>query len=476
MRPLLLVLALALAACTDPTPDPGTDPGDDDDATAEDLPAGEPCSADDTLERPDGWAVESHCKGGGADYARLFDDTVVHRFDIEIDAADYAATMDDLADILGGGGGPGGPADVAEEPMWVPVTVRYDGDVWTSVGMRYKGNSSLRSAYSSGGRKLPFRLGFDHFEDEVPAIDDQRMWGFKKLTFSSGFKDDSLVREKVGADLFREAGVPAARGAFVAVFVDFGEGPTYFGLYTMVEDPSNKMLDTQFADDSGNLYKPDGDGARLTSFDQESMVKKTNEEEADWSDVQALIEALNGDRTDAAAWRAGLEAVFDAEAYLTVLAVNQTLVNWDTYGWMTHNYYLYADPSDDGRLVWFPWDLNESMLVTNGGPGGGGTTEVFAESRSAQWPMIRFLLDDAEYEARYRQELGALLDGAFDEDAVVDRIERYHDLIAPWVTGEQGESSPYTNLSNANSFNSSVAGLRDHVQDRRAAVQAALAN
>ena len=50
------------------------------------------------------------------------------------------------------------------------------------------------------------------------------------MTFSNGFKDDSLIRDKVAADIFRNAGVPAARGAFVRVYVDFGEGPTYFGL------------------------------------------------------------------------------------------------------------------------------------------------------------------------------------------------------------------------------------------------------
>jgi len=45
------------------------------------------------LVRPTGWAVESHCSGVVPDYDRLFDDTVVHRFDITIDPADYQAAV-----------------------------------------------------------------------------------------------------------------------------------------------------------------------------------------------------------------------------------------------------------------------------------------------------------------------------------------------------------------------------------------------
>ena len=88
----------------------------------------------------------------------------------------------------GGSGGPGSFSD--DEPNYFPVTIQYDGDVWEHVGMRYKGNSSLHSSWPAGNHKLPFRLDFDEFEDDYPEIDDQRFWGFKKLTFASNFRDD----------------------------------------------------------------------------------------------------------------------------------------------------------------------------------------------------------------------------------------------------------------------------------------------
>ena len=74
------------------------------------------------------------------------------------------------------------------------------------------------------------------------------------------------------------------------------------------------------------------------------------------------------DASNAQTWRDGLEQVFDVYGFLRVLAINQAMVNWDSYGCMSHNYYVYSDPSDDGRIKWFPWDLNEAMLAS--GPDG----------------------------------------------------------------------------------------------------------
>lgn len=47
----------------------------------------------------------------------------------------------------GPGGGDGGPVNmVRENPAWVTTTVKFEGNTWTNVGFRYKGNSSLRSS------------------------------------------------------------------------------------------------------------------------------------------------------------------------------------------------------------------------------------------------------------------------------------------------------------------------------------------
>jgi spore coat protein CotH len=205
------------------------------------------------------------------------------------------------------------------------VEIGQDGHTWWHVGMRFKGNSSLVSAWQRGVRKLGFRLDFDRFEDDYPEIRNQRFNGFHELTFANGFGDSSLVRDKVAADLFRAAGVPAAYGAFAAVYLDVGDGPFYAGLFTVIEDPSDAMLGARLGAAGANLYKPEGPGADWTHFDAAGFEKETNEASG-FQDVEAAIGALHADRTDAAAWRAGLDAAFDARGFLRALAVNQAMV------------------------------------------------------------------------------------------------------------------------------------------------------
>ena len=126
-----------------------------------------------------------------------------------------------LAGLRGRGGAPN---LTTRDPMYVPVTVMYDGRTWTQVGMRYKGNSSLMASAIGSNGKIPFRLDFDRYEDENPAIENQRFFGFQKLTFSSNVGDDTQLREALAVEVFRDRSVPAARAAFYRMYVDTGVG------------------------------------------------------------------------------------------------------------------------------------------------------------------------------------------------------------------------------------------------------------
>jgi len=342
--------------------------------------------------------------------------------------------------------------------------------------MRFKGNSSLVAAWKAGARKLGFRLDFDRYEDDYPEIRNQRFNGFHELTFSNGFNDPSLVRDKVAADLFRAAGVPAAYGAFAAVYLDVGEGPFYAGLFTAIEDPSDAMLAHRLGASGANLYKPEGAGADWRAFVASGFPKKTNEG-SNFQDVEAAIAALHADRTDAAAWRAGLAAAFDVAGFLRALAVNQAMVNWDAYGCIAHNYYLYGQPDHGGRLAWIPWDLNGALRPAT--RDGCYPESVMLDEVGAQWPLLRWVLDDATWRQAYREELATLLDGPFSATALDPALTAAHELVAPWVIGPEAvETAPYTFLRGPSAFASSLAGtptsLLDHVASRRAAVRQAL--
>ncbi len=73
------------------------------------------------------------------------------------------------------------------------------------------------------------------------------------------------MREKITSDILRAAGVPAAKTAYYSVYLDRGAGPQFLGLYTAVELPDDTLIESQFASDEGNMYKPSGAARRHPS-------------------------------------------------------------------------------------------------------------------------------------------------------------------------------------------------------------------
>ncbi|GAB3701962.1 hypothetical protein GCM10027592_30810 [Spirosoma flavus] len=449
------------------------------------------------------WTDESHGGDAEPNYAIAFSQTEVKTMEITMTAAQWQAIQTDMAakswgnfgtsggaatnpgggvnpgiGVNPGGGQAGGGGSFGQDPEYVALPVRINGKLWDHVGFRLKGNSSLSSAWRSGIYKLPFRLKMDEFEDTYSDITDQRYYGFKELSMSPGYSDNSLLREKIVADIFRQGGVAAAQTAFYRVYIDFGAGKKYCGVYTMVEVIDDTMVKTQFGEKKGNIYKPE---STLQTFNVAQFEKKNNETKADYSDVQAFINALNATNrtTNAAAWRSSLEQTFNVDQYLKYLAVNNTIVNWDAYGAMAHNYYLYNSPTS--KLTWIPWDHNMSMTNTSGGGGnmggnGGGNRAVSLEMTEVGtgWPLIRYIAQDPVYYAKYKQYVRTFTETVFTTANMNALIDQNYNLIAPYVTGTESEQKPYSYLSSATDFTSAQAALKSHVASRNQAVTAFL--
>lgn len=425
---------------------------------------------------PVGWGEDTHSKEADPNYELLFDHNDVLRMDIVIAPEDWQAMLDDMTEKFGRFGNPFGfgsnssfnpfePWNLGgdENPIYVPCNLVFKGITWYHVGIRFKGNASLSTTWGSGSYKLPLRFNFDKFEDDFPEIKNQRFYGFDKLALASSFYDNSLVREKVTNEIFRAAGVPVGRDAFCRVFIDYGEGKMYFGLYTLQEIPAKPMLNSIFAEDDGNLYKPDGNGASFRNWDQESFDKETNEDEADFSDVRELYDVLHSDRTDEAAFKTSLESVFNVDGFLRYLAVNQVICNWDSYGNLPHNYYLYHNPGDD-LLHWIPWDFNMAMEPVGIMPA--LSLELSAAEVNQRWPLIRYLLDIPDYHARYVFYVKKAIEEVFYPQRMNAVFDEAYELISPYVKGEYGEVYLYSNLNRLSDFDDAFTVLKNHLENR----------
>ena len=184
-------------------------------------------AAGDTAKYNADWTFAS--RGNAApDYTSVFPDDQVNSLEIIMTAEQWTAIKTNMKTLYGNdfgtggqGGMPPGPGSTTGEPNYIDVTLKFRNKTWKNVGFRLKGNSTLRTAWSSGNYKLPFRLNFDEFEDKYPAITNQHFYGFEEMSLSPGAKDPSLIHEKLASDVFRQAGIPAARCAFYEVYIVF---------------------------------------------------------------------------------------------------------------------------------------------------------------------------------------------------------------------------------------------------------------
>lgn len=423
------------------------------------------------------WSTESHSNDADPNYTVVFPQDKVNTLEISMTKETWQEIRTDMISVKGsdfgvggtqqggggimpGGGGVPGGVNSTTEPKYVSVTLKFNGKTWNNVGFRLKGNSSLTSIWRGGIYKLPFRMQFDEFEDKYPEIKNQRLYGFKEVSMSPAFKDNSLIREKVAADIFRMAGIPAAQTAFYKVYINFGDGLKYCGVYTMIEAIEDTMLKSQFGEEKGNLYKPE---STFQNFSQAQFEKKNNEETPDWSDVQATITALNASTrtSNPTLWRENLEKVLNVDHFVKWLAVNTTLVSWDTYGAMAHNHYLYNHSSK--KLLWIPWDNNEALTSQ-------ARVQLSLAGVATNWPLINYIANDPVYYAKYKAYVKDFNDNVFTTSKMNEIFDKATTLITPYVNGTEKEVAPYSNLTNASSFTAALPVLKQHVVSRNQAV------
>lgn len=417
-----------------------------------------------TISTPD-WTAETHGKLKApaitTNLSKIFDNSQVQRLDITIDANNAAVMQSNLATLRTKLLAPNN-FYLMDDPIYVPADVKYNGKQWYRVGIRFKGNSSL---YGANSNKLPLKLKFNEFEDIYPAIAGQRFYGFKSLSLKSNFKDESQIHENIANQLFRDFGLKSSHSSYYKLYVDYGTGPIYYGLYTLVEEVDDTVIKTQYADETGNLYKPEDGAASFATgtFNTYEFAKKTNESVLDYSDVQALYDALNSNLrlTDTATWKANLEKILDVPIFLKWLAANNVMQNWDTYGVMTHNFYLYRNPVTK-LLEWIPWDNNEALASDN------RCLTLGAAEVTSKWPLIRYLLDNADYAAEYRLNVHNFATNYFNAARMVPIYETQSALIQEAVLSE---GAGYT-FTSSSKFTAAILTLKNHVSLRNTAALA----
>ncbi|KYF81889.1 hypothetical protein BE11_14745 [Sorangium cellulosum] len=318
-----------------------------------------------------------------------------------------------------------------------PATVTIDGETLEMSAVRKKG--FLGSASRS---KPSLKVSFDEY------VDGRKHAGLAGLTLNNARQDPSLIKTCLAFKVFRDAGLPASRCNFAHVTVNGND----LGIYAHVEPVGKRLIERHFTDDSGNLYE-----GQISDFREgwtATYEKKTNEDDPDRSDLDAVTAALLASDAEL---DAKLGEVLDIAAFRRYWATETLVAAWDGYAGNVNNHFVYFDPAS-GKMSFLPWGPDMSFDATDplGPPGR-------PQSVSAKGAIAYRLYQTPELRALYAEAMAELLEDTWKEDELLLEIDRMEELLAPYV----GES--------AGAVKAGTDAVRSFVSGRRAVIAAAIA-
>lgn len=349
---------------------------------------------------------------------RLFDDSYVHSLDIRI--GDWDAFL-----------------AAATEEDYTECDVEIDGEVFSSVGLRAKGNNSLRLVNEYGLERYSLKIEFDHFQD------GNTYYGLDKLSLDSSYQDNSYMKNYLAYDMMDHMGVPSPLCSYVWVTVN-GED---WGLFLAVEEPEEAFARRNYGADHGKLYKPDY--RSLEAENRDVALQYTTEDPADYDNIfrnakfesnaedQArLIGALKtlSEGTD-------LESAVNVDEVLRYFAVQVFVVNLDSYlGRTGHNYFLYEE---DGIISMLPWDYNLAFATYSlGMPDPVNDAELYVNypidtpasgEIMTNRPLYHNLMKNDEYFAKYHAYFDQFIREYFESGYFVKKTAETAKMISPYV-------------------------------------------
>lgn len=315
--------------------------------------------------------------------------------------------------------------------------VAINGTQYDSVGVKYKGNSS----YNANNRKNPWHIELDHYKS-------QHYQGYTDIKLSNIFRDPSHIREVLGYEIVNKY-IAAPKANFARVYVN----GAYVGLYTNVEHAGKKFVDKHFYGNDNAFFKctpvggaGPGNAARptLQYLGRDSALYASAyepENPVGWAPFIRMVDTLNNKP-------AAVATVLDVDRALWMHALNNTMVNLDSYlGTFAQNYYLYQD--NNWRFNTIMWDLNMCFgSFTQSASGNLTATQMqqlaptYGEAVTAR-PLINKLLTDARTKRMYMAHMRTLLAQEFTSGTYYARAQYMQQLIDSSVNADANKFYTY---------------------------------
>ncbi len=386
--------------------------------------------------------------------------------------------------------------DNAFEEQYVSGDFWFDDELIPNVGVRPKGNSSLGQAIGWDSPRIPLAVDFNIFnrarsfygvkkvflnngwsdptlirevlayeifaEAGIPTPRASLVDVWVNETHLGVYTMAEMVDRAFIARHFVDASGNLYKPELVAARLDWTEDDvdTDFSspfmpepaprhdpvLYTNIGGaPLIDLLKALGQEDMVSLYTPiaplEGDEvrglppARMPRNYIEAMALKTNENNPDYTALFSFLEVLNSMPNQVT--QEDIEAVVNVDEVLRYIATSAVILHLDNYIGIGHNNYLYEV---DDRFHIIPWDLNMAFGTFNLGIKKKGLINYYIDEPTAgpvlRFPLVYQLLKKPAYFERYRGYVQEVIDGAFDLDKVLARIDELVEMVRPYAEAD----------------------------------------
>ncbi len=283
----------------------------------------------------------------------------VIRLDVRTETTPGVCTVDDdsgctLADVI---------ADIdGDDDFTVDIPIHFQGEDLPDDGSITNAELRQRGGFTRLAPQKSFRIKLDSKEE---LWRNERRLQLNKMPY-----DTSRIRNKMSFDLMSTIPhLPSLRTQFVNLWIDDGQGPEDYGLFTHTEYVGKEYLVNRERDTDDKSYKIeefvfsledleymalDEDGEPL---DDDRFESRLDIKSGD--DHRKLLEMVAAVNDKTRTFESVLAQYFDENNVLAWVTVNALLHQQDA---VTHNFYLY-NPVGTDKFYFMPWDYDGTFVT-----------------------------------------------------------------------------------------------------------------
>ena len=383
--------------------------------------------------------------GGDLEHgASLYDEGVLRTFYLQFEGDQW---LDEMHDFY-------------RTDVCVPADLIVGGQVYESVGVRYRGNSSFGSVPPHLKRSLDIQI--DHGRRK------QRLLGYKTINLLNAHDDPTFMREVLYSRICRDY-MPAFKANFVRLAIN-GES---WGIYPNVQQYNKDFLEEWFGSRAGVRWKGRGsltyEGPEVDRYVGRYIVKTDEVPKEAWSGLIELCRVLQ--EVPDESLEQVLSPLLDIDGALWSLALENVFVD-EGYLIRGSDYNLFRD--DNGRFHLLQHDGNEVLNRPGGSgiPRGMDATRMplYHEADNEGRPLAHRLLSHPEFRARYTAHVRTIIDEWLSWGRIGPVVAGYRALIEDAVRKDIRKESGYEDFARGDVETvkgGRVLGVKQFVERRR---------